>query len=61
MTKQKEQKDKGKTTTKKKKKKREREREKKEEIANGNQMTALRFQTGGWGYQTPPASLPGMV
>ena len=29
-----------------------------EEIANWNQMTALRFQTGGR-HQTPPASLRG--
>ena len=33
--------------------------EKREEIGKGNQMTALRFQTGGGGPQTSPASFQG--
>ena len=45
MTRQKEQEDKAEKT--------------REEIGKGNQMTALRFQTGG-GHQTSPASLRGV-
>ena len=40
------------------KSKRTRQKKTREEIGKGNQMTALRFQTGGW-HQTSPASLQG--